>query len=395
MDTPHGTRRRAHPYAMPHADRFPTNDPRGRPSYSRLVNQATPPTSPPIKTPFSTRKAKATRRGDGHPAQRALEKDRKGQERPTVITEEEAVEILAVYSDPSVDDVVFGKPLNQYDLDMANEVAMMHVRKSKAESLHDSLFEAGLRVHRAKNSSRAQRWRQHSSAYLARMKRELGSDPLREFKRREEEERRLAEIARLNELHKQSIEEARRKREEEQRLREEERWRCEEEERKREERKRRAEAKRNAREARRREKERLRAEAHRQQEDRRKQEEERARQLAEALQLYDSKWETLKSLEAPTDIPGQLMPWPVFHEVTMPEHITYEAVKEFVLHPLRSSVSEMSSKKKVMAELLRWHSDKFDKIALLKVRLDHQEVAKQCASLVERWLTRLLMEVQA
>ena len=117
-----------------------------------------------------------------------------------------------------------------------------------------------------------------------------------------------------------------------------------------------------------------------------------AEQLAGVLELYDQKWEALKSTAELPPIPGEQMPWPVFHQVYMPEHITYEAVKEFVLHPLRTKAGG-NLRKKVMAELLRWHSDKFDGTALNKIQADHREVAKECAGLVERWLTRLLAEL--
>ncbi|EPS95309.1 hypothetical protein FOMPIDRAFT_47896 [Fomitopsis schrenkii] len=88
------------------------------------------------------------------------------------------------------------------------------------------------------------------------------------------------------------------------------------------------------------------------------------------------------------------MPWPVFqfHRVQEPQHITYEAVKNFILHPMRTNAGG-SLKKKVMAELLRWHSDKFHRTTLAKVRSDHRELAKECAGLVERWLTQLLSEL--
>ncbi|KAH9918633.1 uncharacterized protein B0H18DRAFT_661894 [Fomitopsis serialis] len=88
-----------------------------------------------------------------------------------------------------------------------------------------------------------------------------------------------------------------------------------------------------------------------------------------------------------------MMPWPVFHTVTSPESITYDAVKEFILHPLRPSAEGMPSRRKIATELLRWHSDKFGQI-VDRVRSDHQDAAKQCAGLVERWLTALLTEVQ-
>lgn len=118
-----------------------------------------------------------------------------------------------------------------------------------------------------------------------------------------------------------------------------------------------------------------------------------ADQVATVLELYDRKWEALKSPEELPPIAGEQMPWPVFHQVYLPEHITYEAVKEFVLHPLRTNAGG-NLRKKVMAELLRWHSDKFDSTALHKIRSEHREVAKECAGLVERWLTRLLTELQ-
>ncbi|KAI0725721.1 hypothetical protein C8Q72DRAFT_784959 [Fomitopsis betulina] len=110
--------------------------------------------------------------------------------------------------------------------------------------------------------------------------------------------------------------------------------------------------------------------------------------------MYEQKWAELKSQQPQPPIASPAMPWPVFCPVSKPENITYEGVKAFILHPLRLRTSGGGSlRKSVMAELLRWHSDKFDQMALPKVRPGDRELAKNCAGVVVQWLTRLLAEV--
>ncbi|TFY56151.1 hypothetical protein EVJ58_g7814 [Rhodofomes roseus] len=406
-------RRRAHPYAsqlpldikgLPKRSGARVRPPVHANASPPLITNPQPggegaPAAPPVETPLAPPKKKANRASN---ARNALAKDRKAQDK--LISAASAIEILEAYTNPEHIDKAFAEPLDEYDIHMANELAKMTDLAPWYETLHQE----DLKVQRAKYSSRTRALNQYAAEYLEQMKREIGPETeagqamameaappeerrrlkrerreltrLRKQEERRQEAERLAKLARLNAIHKQHIEEARRKQEEERRRREEK--------------ERRAEAARKAREERLEEQARRKAESLRRAEERRANEE-RARQVVEAFELYDAKWEALKCAEALTGIPGDLMPWPVFHAVYSPEHITYEAVKEFILHPLRASARGMSSRKKVITELLRWHSDKFGKVALLKVRSDHQEAAKECAGVVERWLTTLLTEVQA
>lgn len=400
-----GTGARVRPPVHTNAPPFITDPHPGATGATAAPFVEAPPTSPNVKADRTAN------------ARKALAKDRKEQDK--VISEAKAIEVLEAYTSPEHVEKVFAEPLDQDDIHMANEL----VRMADLAPWYETLRKEGQKVQRARWSSRTRKLNQYATDYLEKMRREVGPETeagqtmamesvppeekrrlkrerralakLRAEEERRKEEERLAEIARLHGIHQQRIEEERRKQEEEIRRREEEERKQEEERRAREEKERRAEAVRKAREERLKEQARRKAASLRRAEDRRAKEEERARQAAEAFKLYDAKWEELKSAEAPTDIPGELMPWPVFHAVYSPEHITYEDVKEFIFHPLRASAQGMSSRKKVITELLRWHSDKFEKIALLKVRSDHQEAAKECAGLVERWLTRLLSEVQA
>ncbi|KAI0253013.1 hypothetical protein BJV78DRAFT_1110448, partial [Lactifluus subvellereus] len=82
------------------------------------------------------------------------------------------------------------------------------------------------------------------------------------------------------------------------------------------------------------------------------------------------------------------VPWPLFGAVGSVQDITWQRVREFVFHPLRSSV-QGNQVKSIRLEMLRWHPDKFEWKVLDKIIEDDREAVKEAAEHVARILTQL------
>jgi hypothetical protein len=194
---------------------------------------------------------------------------------------------------------------------------------------------------------------------------------------RESMERACREQARLEE-ERRTREERQRQAEQESRERaRREQARIEKERRDREERQRQAE--RESRERERREQARI-------EEERRKRDAANSEwNLVKRLRIYEQKCASLRSNDVEVkSISFYDIPWPSFDDVSCVEDITEERVLAFVCHPLRSGTPAKS-------EMLRWHSDKFDRKVLPKVvEGDHREAARQAAGHVTRILTELI-----
>ena len=119
--------------------------------------------------------------------------------------------------------------------------------------------------------------------------------------------------------------------------------------------------------------------------------------LQEQFELYEKKWEVLRS---GVDINGTAVhlihfsqiPWPVVNmTLTDPSQIQPGPVREFVMHPLRNKPGKNRSKKfKVMDELGRWHPDKFNPTVLSRVRKEDRDAVSKAAIEVTSVLTNML-----
>ena len=118
------------------------------------------------------------------------------------------------------------------------------------------------------------------------------------------------------------------------------------------------------------------------------------------FELYEEKWSVLRS---GVDIDGSKVhlitfsqiPWPVINTtVTNPKQIQREHIQEFLMHPLRGKPNSQgrrkSKKMRVMDELKKWHSDKFDQIVLSKVRPEDKPAAFEAGGRIARILTDML-----
>lgn len=127
----------------------------------------------------------------------------------------------------------------------------------------------------------------------------------------------------------------------------------------------------------------------------RRAEEERARAASE---LYDNKWNELKKSETLVNGPVGYheFPFPLFthdpDQAPRPADIAYDAVSKFVLSPLRQSLSGKTPRERIRSEMLRWHPDKFDAVALPKMREEDKAMTKEAALRVSQFLTRMLGE---
>ena len=153
------------------------------------------------------------------------------------------------------------------------------------------------------------------------------------------------------------------------------------------ERKRKAE--REARERARREHERL----ERERLDQERRESEAARpDFAVQLRVYEEKWSTVRSgSDAAKPLALNDIPWPWFGYVQCLDDITDKRVLEFVGHSLRKHMQDGGGLARTLRfEMLRWHSDKFDKRVLNRVVDDDREAVKNAAGRVARILTDAL-----
>jgi hypothetical protein len=118
------------------------------------------------------------------------------------------------------------------------------------------------------------------------------------------------------------------------------------------------------------------------------------------FELYEKKWEVLRS---GIDIDGteihlilfSQIPWPVVNMTpTDPSQILPEHIQEFFMHPLRekpdASGNGRNRRLMVKEELIRWHSDKFDRVVLSKVQEEHKQAASEVAGMITRVLTDML-----
>lgn len=121
--------------------------------------------------------------------------------------------------------------------------------------------------------------------------------------------------------------------------------------------------------------------------------------LEAQFELYEKKWEILRS---GIDIDGteihlihfSQIPWPVVNmTATDPSQIQPEHIREFLTHRLREKLDASGRRNgRLIAkdELMRWHSDKFDRAVLSKVREEDKQAASEAAGMVARVLTDML-----
>ncbi|KAI0037200.1 hypothetical protein K488DRAFT_67100 [Vararia minispora EC-137] len=109
---------------------------------------------------------------------------------------------------------------------------------------------------------------------------------------------------------------------------------------------------------------------------------------------YESKWSMLKSRNIGPGLTGEILPWPIFAGVETlrcMEHLSAQAIAEFLLHPERPGCEGKSAHSRIRAELLRWHPDKFKYYTLpLLPECQHEKVAA-AVELVAKHLS-LIME---
>ena len=122
--------------------------------------------------------------------------------------------------------------------------------------------------------------------------------------------------------------------------------------------------------------------------------------LESQFELYEKKWEILRS---GVDIDGSKIhlisfsqiPWPVFNITpTGPNQIRPGHIQEFLTYSLcerpDASGKIKSTKVRVKDELLKWHGDKFDQIVISKVCEEDRPAASEAAGMIARVLTKIL-----
>ena len=115
-----------------------------------------------------------------------------------------------------------------------------------------------------------------------------------------------------------------------------------------------------------------------------------ATQIASA---YEEGWQQLRAPQGPASAPKRRychVPFPVFFPPGLPPlpmHITYERVRAFVLSPQRASAK--SPRARVIAEILRWHPDRFTADVLPRVEEGDHALLKEAAEVVVRHLNKM------
>ena len=114
--------------------------------------------------------------------------------------------------------------------------------------------------------------------------------------------------------------------------------------------------------------------------------------FATQLRVYEEKWSTVRSgSDEAKPLALNDIPWPWFGYVQCLDDITDKRVLEFVGHSLRKHVQGGGGLARTLRfEMLRWHSDKFDKRVLDRVVGDDREAVKNAAGRVARILTDAL-----
>ena len=78
---------------------------------------------------------------------------------------------------------------------------------------------------------------------------------------------------------------------------------------------------------------------------------------------------------------------------TDPSQIWPEHIQEFLSHPLREKLDVSGRRKttrlKAKDELLRWHSDRSDKVVLSKVREEDKPAVSEAVGMIIRVLTEI------
>ncbi|KAL1941596.1 hypothetical protein VTO73DRAFT_7035 [Trametes versicolor] len=109
---------------------------------------------------------------------------------------------------------------------------------------------------------------------------------------------------------------------------------------------------------------------------------------------YELKWAELKTNTGLTaTVAFHEFPFPVLpSSLPHPEEITYERVREFMFHELRTSNQGKTHRAILKTEALRWHPDRFDALIRPKVQEDDWLAVKEAAESVARCVTGLLAE---
>lgn len=114
--------------------------------------------------------------------------------------------------------------------------------------------------------------------------------------------------------------------------------------------------------------------------------------------LYGCKWEALKALSVCSDVPPLIfehIPWPMLHLPHNADQITRQDIEVFLNRRHRASGAWKTPKEIVVAEMLKFHSDKFNAAVMPMVLSEEQAKVAEGAAQVVRILLAIKRELRS
>lgn len=114
-----------------------------------------------------------------------------------------------------------------------------------------------------------------------------------------------------------------------------------------------------------------------------------SQQARDAWQLYEERWASLSSSDAPVRLTFHNIPWPVFSPPASISHLNSRTIGAFVLSSLHEGGGS-TRRERIRNAMRLWHPDKWIGRYLTKVDPRHEQVVRDGVNAVARALTELL-----
>lgn len=121
----------------------------------------------------------------------------------------------------------------------------------------------------------------------------------------------------------------------------------------------------------------------------RAQQQSQSQQARDAWQLYEERWASLSSSNAPVRLTFHNIPWPVFSPPASISHLNSRTIGAFVLSSLHEGGGS-TRRERIRNAMRLWHPDKWIGRYLTKVDPRHEQVVRDGVNAVARALTELL-----
>ncbi|KZT28118.1 hypothetical protein NEOLEDRAFT_960081 [Neolentinus lepideus HHB14362 ss-1] len=110
------------------------------------------------------------------------------------------------------------------------------------------------------------------------------------------------------------------------------------------------------------------------------------KRLREQWDLYQQRWQALKSSQEPLRFSD--VPWPLPTTPTSVEEFTEKKIEDFIMSPLKIRGNKVTPKGRLRSSMLRWHPDKLGSV-IARVIPEEQANVKEGIGVVFRYLKAL------